>query len=88
MSMLIWILLGLTVGMSASKIINTTGEGTVVDILIGVAGAIVGGWLCSLIAGASVTGLNMESAYSISVGIIGAVMLLVIYHVYFRHRML
>jgi uncharacterized membrane protein YeaQ/YmgE (transglycosylase-associated protein family) len=43
MSMIVWILLGL--GLIASKIVSTTGEGTVVDILLGIVGAVVGGWL-------------------------------------------
>ena len=45
MSMIVWILLGLGLGLIASKIVSTTGEGTVVDILLGIVGAVVGGWL-------------------------------------------
>jgi uncharacterized membrane protein YeaQ/YmgE (transglycosylase-associated protein family) len=37
MSMIVWILLGLGLGLIASKIVSTTGEGTVVDILLGIA---------------------------------------------------
>jgi uncharacterized membrane protein YeaQ/YmgE (transglycosylase-associated protein family) len=35
MSIMVWILLGLALGLLASKIVSTTGEGTVVDILLG-----------------------------------------------------
>jgi uncharacterized membrane protein YeaQ/YmgE (transglycosylase-associated protein family) len=46
MSMIVWIVLGLIL----SKIVSTTGEGTVVDILLGIVGAVLGGWLFNLSA--------------------------------------
>ena len=58
MSMIVWILLGLVLGLIASKIVSTTGEGTVVDILLGIVGAIVGGWLFDLFGGSGLTGFN------------------------------
>jgi uncharacterized membrane protein YeaQ/YmgE (transglycosylase-associated protein family) len=64
MSMIVWILLGLVLGLIASKIVSTTGEGTVVDILLGIVGAIVGGWLFNLFGGSGLTGFNIESVYS------------------------
>ena len=45
MSVIVWILLRLGLGLLASKVVSTTGEGTVVDILLGIVGAVVGGWL-------------------------------------------
>ena len=45
MSLLSWIVLGLIAGYIASRIVNRTGEGIIVDILLGIVGAIVGGWL-------------------------------------------
>ena len=42
--MIVWILLGFMLGLAASKIVSTTGEGTVVDILLGIVGALTGGW--------------------------------------------
>jgi uncharacterized membrane protein YeaQ/YmgE (transglycosylase-associated protein family) len=48
MSMIVWILLGLVLGLIASKIVSTTGEGTVVDILLGIVGVVIGGWLFNL----------------------------------------
>jgi uncharacterized membrane protein YeaQ/YmgE (transglycosylase-associated protein family) len=82
--MIVWILLGLGVGLIASKIVSTTGEGTVVDILLGV----VVGWLFSLFGGTGMTGFDISSIYSAGAAIIGAVVLLVLYHAFFRHRML
>jgi uncharacterized membrane protein YeaQ/YmgE (transglycosylase-associated protein family) len=81
MSMIVWILLGLVLG---SKIVSTTGEGTVVDILLGV----VGGWLFNLFGGSVLTGFNIESVYSAGGAAIGAVVVLALYHVFFRRRML
>ena len=88
MSMLVWILLGFIVGVIASKIIKNSGEGTVVDALIGIVGAVLGGWLFNLFGGTGITGVNMDSAYSATVGIVCAVILLAIYHSLFRRRML
>ena len=88
MPMIVWILLGLGVGLIASKIVSTTGEGTVVDILLGIVGAVVGGWLFSLFGGTGMTGFDISSIYSAGAAVIGAVVLLVLYHAFFRHRML
>jgi uncharacterized membrane protein YeaQ/YmgE (transglycosylase-associated protein family) len=88
MSMIVWILLGLVLGLIASKIVSTTGEGTVVDILLGIVGAIVGGWLFDLFGGSGLTGFNIESVYSAGGAAIGAVVILALYHVFFRRRML
>jgi uncharacterized membrane protein YeaQ/YmgE (transglycosylase-associated protein family) len=88
MAVIVWILLGLGIGLLASKIVSTTGEGTVVDILLGIIGAMIGGWLFGLFGGLSMAGLDINTVYSAGSAIIGAIVLLVIYHVFFRHRML
>jgi uncharacterized membrane protein YeaQ/YmgE (transglycosylase-associated protein family) len=88
MSVIVWILLGLGLGLLTSKIVSTTGEGTVVDILLGVFGAIVAGWIFNLFGGTGITGFDMGSLYSIIAGIFGAVVSLVLYHLFFRRRML
>ena len=83
MSILVWIVLGLVAGFIGSKIVNKTGEGLVMDIVLGVVGAVVGGWLFSMFGAAGVTGLNL---YSFLVAIIGSIVVLVIYHLLFRRR--
>jgi len=88
MSMAVWILLGLGLGLVASKIVSTTGEGTVVDILIGIVGAVVVGWLFDLFGGSGVTGFNIGSLYSVGAAVTGAVILLGVYRIFFRRRML
>ncbi len=77
MSIIGWIILGLIAGFIASKIVNKTGEGLVLDIVLGIAGALVGGFLFSLIGAEPVTGLNL---YSMIVAVVGAIVVLFIYH--------
>jgi len=77
MSILGWIILGLIAGFIGSKIVNRSGEGIVVDIVLGIVGALVGGWLFSLVGHAGVTGFNL---YSMFVAVVGAVVVLLIYH--------
>jgi uncharacterized membrane protein YeaQ/YmgE (transglycosylase-associated protein family) len=88
MSMIVWILLGVGLGVIASKIASTTGEGTVVDILLGIVGAVLGGWLFNLFGGTGVTGFDIHSVYRAGVAVIGAIILLALYHAFFRRRML
>ena len=59
MSIIGWLILGLTTGFVASKVVNKSGEGLVIDIVLGVVGAVVGGFLFSLIGAAPVTGFNI-----------------------------
>ena len=77
MSILAWIVLGLVAGFIGSKLVNKTGEGLVLDIGLGIVGAIVGGWLFSVFGMSGVTGLNL---YSLVVAVIGAVVFLLVYH--------
>lgn len=77
MSFIVWIVLGLIAGFIASKIINKRGDGLIRDIILGIIGAVVGGWLFHAFGMAGVTGLNI---YSLIVAVVGAVVVLVIYH--------
>jgi len=77
MSLVAWIVLGIIAGFLGSKIVNRTGEGLIRDLILGVVGAIVGGWIFSLFGQAGVTGLNL---YSLVVAVIGAVGVLLAYH--------
>jgi uncharacterized membrane protein YeaQ/YmgE (transglycosylase-associated protein family) len=83
MSILGWILLGLIAGFIASKLVNHTGEGIILDIVLGIVGAVVGGWLFTTMGRAGVTGFNL---YSMFVAVVGAVVFLVLYHLVFRRR--
>ena len=81
MSIVAWIIVGLIAGFVASKIVNRTGEGVILDVLLGIAGAVVGGWLFHIFGMRGVTGLNL---YSMVVATIGAAVFLVVYHALFR----
>ncbi len=83
MSILAWLVLGLISGFIASKIVNHTGEGVILDIVLGIVGAFVGGWLFNTFGHTGVTGLNI---YSMFVAVVGAVVVLVLYHTLFRRR--
>jgi uncharacterized membrane protein YeaQ/YmgE (transglycosylase-associated protein family) len=77
MSIVGWILLGLIAGWIASKIVNKSGQGFLLDIVLGIVGAIVGGYLFALVGAEGITGFNV---YSMVVAIIGAVIVLIGYH--------
>ena len=77
MSIVAWLILGLIAGFIGSKIVNSSGEGLLLDIVLGVVGAIVGGFLFSLLGATPVTGLNI---YSLFVAVVGSIVVLVIYH--------
>ena len=81
MGILSWIVLGLIAGFIGSKIVNKSGEGFFLDIILGIVGAVVGGWLMSMFGGQGVSGVNL---YSILVAIVGAVVVLWVYHAIFR----
>ena len=82
MTLFVWILLGLVAGFIASHIVNHRGEGIVLDVLLGIVGAIVGGWLFQRFGHTGVTGLNLHSILEATVG---AILLLFVYHVIRRH---
>ena len=77
MSIIAWIVLGLISGFIASKIVNKTGEGLVLDIALGVVGAVVGGVLFRTVGATGVDGFDIWSMF---VAVIGAVVVLVIKH--------
>jgi uncharacterized membrane protein YeaQ/YmgE (transglycosylase-associated protein family) len=83
MSILAWIVLGLIAGFVASKLVNKTGEGMLMDIILGVVGAVVGGWLFRTFGMPGVTGLNL---YSLLVAVVGAAVFLIVYHALTRRR--
>ena len=83
MSIIGWIVLGLIAGFIASHLVNRRGEGFLLDIGLGIVGAIVGGWLFAAFGGEGVTGFNL---YSMVVAVIGAIIVLLIYHAFAGQR--
>jgi uncharacterized membrane protein YeaQ/YmgE (transglycosylase-associated protein family) len=76
MHIIAWLILGLLAGFIGSKIVNKTGEGFLMDILIGIVGAVVGGWVVGLFGMAGVTGLDIRS---LLVAVVGSIVFLLIY---------
>ena len=77
MSIISWIILGLIAGFIGSKIVNRQGEGMLLDMALGIVGAIVGGILFSFFGATGITGLNI---WSMIVAIVGSVVVLLVYH--------
>ncbi|MHB1563062.1 MAG: GlsB/YeaQ/YmgE family stress response membrane protein [Leptospirillum sp.] len=81
MSIVAWIVLGLIAGFIASKIVDGNGQGALIDILLGIVGSVVGGWLFNTFGMPGVVGFNV---YSLLVAVIGASVVLGLYHLFTR----
>jgi uncharacterized membrane protein YeaQ/YmgE (transglycosylase-associated protein family) len=77
MSLLGWIVLGLLAGWIGSHIVDDGGKGPMLDIVLGIVGALVGGFIFSALGAVPVTGFNL---YSLFVAVVGSVVVLVLYH--------
>jgi uncharacterized membrane protein YeaQ/YmgE (transglycosylase-associated protein family) len=72
-----WIVFGLITGFVASRIVAQRGQGCILNVVLGIVGAVVGGAMFTSIGGSGITGFNV---YSMFVAIIGAIVVLIIYH--------
>lgn len=72
-----WIVVGLIGGFIGSRIVGKGGQGLLRDILLGIVGGVLGGWLFRQMGYAGVTGINF---WSILVSAIGAALVLWVYH--------
>jgi uncharacterized membrane protein YeaQ/YmgE (transglycosylase-associated protein family) len=79
MSFIAWLFLGLLAGVAASRVANRNGEGVVLDVALGVGGAIICGLAYNAVCGATV--LNL---FSLFVAVAGSISFLLIYHLTFR----
>ena len=77
MGFIAWLVMGLIAGFIASKLVNKQGEGVFMDIVLGIIGAVVGGFIANALGFTGITGLDV---YSILVSVVGAVIVLVVYH--------
>lgn len=74
MWVLLWMVFGGLVGWVASKIMKTDAEqGIVLNIVVGIVGAVLGGWIVSYFGGSGVTGFNVNS---FAVALLGAIVLI------------
>jgi uncharacterized membrane protein YeaQ/YmgE (transglycosylase-associated protein family) len=84
MSVIAWLVPGLMAGLIAGTLVNRTGEGVVIAIILGIVGAVAGGFLFSVADGASIASFNI---YSVIVAFIGAIVMLVFYYAVSSRRM-
>lgn len=82
MGIIAWLVLGLIAGFIASKIVNHHGRGLVIDIIVGIVGAFVGGFVFQLIGAHGITGFNL---WSLLVAVGGAVVTLLIWNAVSSH---
>ena len=78
-----WIVLGAIAGWLGSRIVNKQGEGMFLDIVLGIVGALFGGWIFTAVGSTGVTGLNV---WSVLVSVLGSVLVLMLYHTFSRHQ--
>lgn len=83
MGIIAWIVLGLIAGFIASLLVNKRGEGVMGDIVLGIIGAVVGGFVAHLLGFHGITGFNL---YSMMIAVVGAVIALAIYHAVVNRR--
>jgi uncharacterized membrane protein YeaQ/YmgE (transglycosylase-associated protein family) len=74
MGIILWIVFGAIVGWIASIIMKTRG-GIIMDLVVGIVGAVIGGFVMNLLGYGGVAGFNL---YSFLVALLGAVILLAI----------
>ena len=77
MGILCWIVLGLVAGFLASKIVGGRGHGVILDIVLGIVGALLGGWIFNSVGSVGLTGFNI---WSLFVAIVGAAVVLAVWH--------
>jgi len=81
MGIVAWLVLGLIAGFLASRLVNKQGEGMSMDIVLGIVGAVVGGFIAHLAGFTGITGFNF---YSLLISVCGAMVVLVLYHALVR----
>ncbi len=82
MGIILWIIFGALAGWIASVIMKTDmRQGTLADIILGVVGAVIGGYIMEFFGQSGVTGFNL---YSLMVAVVGAVVLIAIGRMIYR----
>jgi uncharacterized membrane protein YeaQ/YmgE (transglycosylase-associated protein family) len=72
---LVWIVIGGLAGWLASRLVRGGGMGIILNVVVGIVGAFIGGFIVQLFGGVGFTGLNL---WSFVVAFLGAVLLLLI----------
>jgi uncharacterized membrane protein YeaQ/YmgE (transglycosylase-associated protein family) len=77
MTLVGWIVFGLITGFVASRVVHQQGQGCILNVVLGIIGAFIGGFIFTTIGGQGLTGFNV---YSMFVAVVGAIVVLVVYH--------
>lgn len=87
MNFIVWIVVGGILGWLASIIMKTDAQqGTLLNIVVGIVGAMVGGWLLAPLFGTGTINQNDFSISALLVSLLGAVILLAITHLLWRDK--
>jgi uncharacterized membrane protein YeaQ/YmgE (transglycosylase-associated protein family) len=87
MNIIIWLVIGGVIGWLASLVMRTDGQqGILLNIVVGVIGALLGGWLISPLVGAGTINSGDLSLAGLGVSFLGAVILLAIVNLFRRGR--
>lgn len=87
MNVIIWLVVGGLVGWVASKVMNTDGQqGILMNVVVGIVGALIGGWVLSPIVGASTINQGDFSIGGLFVSLVGAIVLLAIVKLVMQRR--
>jgi uncharacterized membrane protein YeaQ/YmgE (transglycosylase-associated protein family) len=87
MNFIIWIVIGGIIGWLASLVMKTDAQqGMFLNVVVGIVGALLGGWLLSPLFGAGTINADDFSPLSLLVSFLGAVILLAIVNLVFRGR--
>lgn len=85
MNFIIWLLLGGVIGWVASMVMKTDGQqGIILNVVVGVVGAMLGGWLISPLVGVGTINQDNFSLPSMAVSLVGALILLAIVNLFRR----
>lgn len=85
LNFIIWIILGAIIGWLASMIMRTdAGQGTLLDIVVGIVGALLAGWLLSPLFGVGTINQGDFSLPALLVSLLGAIVLLAVVNLFRR----
>ena len=87
MNLIVWLVVGGLIGWVASMVMKTDGQqGIVLNVVVGIVGALLGGWLLSPLLGAGTINQNDFSIGGLAVSFLGAIILLAIVNLVRRGR--
>lgn len=87
MNFIAWIVIGGLIGWIASKIMNTDAQqGVILNVVVGIVGALVGGWLISPLVGLPTINQNAFSIGAMAVSLVGSIILLAVVNLFNRGK--